>query len=610
MIRFVRTTTFLAVCLFAAPKPALWAASAESRRGTQAGGAETGLAAGEVGKLIEQLGSDQYFVRRQAEQALIARGADAFDQLQEAEKHDDLEIASSAHYILQQIRIEWTRPDDSAAVQKLMQRYGELSKSERFEKMDKLADLAEDDGLGALCRIARFDSSPQLARYAALKVLQAKRPTEPAGRAPAVIAAEVGESPRAPSEWLRTYAEFLVNPEQTLERWLAIIDKEAALIEADSPDTELAFVFELIDAHLEFSRDKRQPAAVFAGLRRRTELYVANSGRLRDGVLYAMNWLWENEQWDALSLLEDHYGSTIRDDRLLLYFSAASRWKEGRAALGEEIAERAYMLESEDNDERFQIADLIGEMGRHDWAEREWWKVVEVFPVLDGNSLSARSRLATLRLHDRGEDRRAAALMDEVCQAVAADEQKLADAMGHGDWRQRFNQFHAQREYFLACQAVGDGDYEAQRKHLDAAYGYDSAPIKDVDVLIAMYRSHGADENYRHTAIERIRHTAAAIGLEIEQDPENSQHYNHWAWLISNTEGDYEQAVKYSLRSLELSPDSPSYLDTLGRCYYAAGDLEKAVKFQREAVRRHPHLQVMRDQLQLFESALAERGQQ
>jgi hypothetical protein len=43
----------------------------------------------------------------------------------------------------------------------------------------------------------------------------------------------------------------------------------------------------------------------------------------------------------------------------------------------------------------------------------------------------------------------------------------------------------------------------------------------------------------------------------------------------------------------------------LGRCYYAVGDLESAVKAQREAVRRHPHLQVMRDQLQLFESALA-----
>jgi hypothetical protein len=44
----------------------------------------------------------------------------------------------------------------------------------------------------------------------------------------------------------------------------------------------------------------------------------------------------------------------------------------------------------------------------------------------------------------------------------------------------------------------------------------------------------------------------------------------------------------------------------LGRCYYAAGEFEDAVRVQREAVRRHPHLQVMRNQLELIESALAE----
>ena len=75
---------------------------------------------------------------------------------------------------------------------------------------------------------------------------------------------------------------------------------------------------------------------------------------------------------------------------------------------------------------------------------------------------------------------------------------------------------------------------------------------------------------------------------------------------MSNTEGDYQQAVEHSLRSLELKPDSPSYLDTLGRCYYAVGDLEKALEAQREAVRLHPHLQVMQDQLALFEAAYAE----
>ena len=64
--------------------------------------------------------------------------------------------------------------------------------------------------------------------------------------------------------------------------------------------------------------------------------------------------------------------------------------------------------------------------------------------------------------------------------------------------------------------------------------------------------------------------------------------YNQWAWLVTNTEGDFAQAVQHSLRSLELAPDEPSYLDTLGRCYFAAGDVENAIKSQRKAVELAP----------------------
>ncbi len=49
---------------------------------------------------------------------------------------------------------------------------------------------------------------------------------------------------------------------------------------------------------------------------------------------------------------------------------------------------------------------------------------------------------------------------------------------------------------------------------------------------------------------------------------------NQFAWLVANTQGDVQAALESSRRSLELIPDDPGYLDTLGRCYFAAGDLE------------------------------------
>jgi hypothetical protein len=51
-----------------------------------------------------------------------------------------------------------------------------------------------------------------------------------------------------------------------------------------------------------------------------------------------------------------------------------------------------------------------------------------------------------------------------------------------------------------------------------------------------------------------------------------------------------------------------SFLDTLGRCYFAAGDLENAIKHQREAIKRVDYMQVMHRQLRQFEKALAEKN--
>jgi len=559
---------------------------------------------GGIELLIDQLGSEQYFLRRHAEEQLIERGADVFDQLQLAEEHPDLEIATRAHYILQRIRIEWIHPNDSAEVQATMHNYGDLSKAKRLERMGQLIALANDDGLGALCRIARFEPSPQLARNAAFVVMRSAAPPKRVSEQVAVIRRELGDSRRVPVEWLRTYGEQLEQPERVIDRWLTLIDEEDARLAENSPDTGAVFVYKLIDFHLELCRENPQPEAIFASLQRRTDLYVRQEGRLRNGLAYAMNWLWEIEQWEALALLEDHYDKTIRQERLLVYLAATARWRQGRDELAEEFAERGYKMEADDDADREDIGDLIGEMGRHDWAEREWWFVVEAFPVLDSNSMSARRSLALLRLHDRGEDRRAAELIAEVSDTLEADAKLKRIIMRDVGGRSLLNLLHVQKDYFLACQAATDGNYELQRKHLESACVRDP---QDPDVLIAMYRVKDADEAFRKQTVARIQQAARTVENDIKQEPNNARWYNHWAWLVSNTEGDFAQAVKHSLRSLELSPDSPSYLDTLGRCYYSVGELESAVRVQREAVRRHPHLQVMRDQLELFESALAER---
>ena len=81
--------------------------------------------------------------------------------------------------------------------------------------------------------------------------------------------------------------------------------------------------------------------------------------------------------------------------------------------------------------------------------------------------------------------------------------------------------------------------------------------------------------------------------------------------MVSNTEGDFQRALRYSHRSLELNLGGDSvaggYLDTLGQCYYAVGDFENAVKCERQAIEKVDYVQVMHRQLDVFEKALAQK---
>jgi tetratricopeptide (TPR) repeat protein len=168
----------------------------------------------------------------------------------------------------------------------------------------------------------------------------------------------------------------------------------------------------------------------------------------------------------------------------------------------------------------------------------------------------------------------------------------------------------ARFHYYRACQHRDAGDRQRERDELDLAIKFDHT---DADVLIAMYRHPDADASWRAGVRQRIRDLTREFQQAINDNPVDPTPYNQWAWLIGNTEGDFQQAIRYSHRSLELIPpgsgDSAgaSFLDTLGRCYYAAGDLENAIKYQRQAIEKVDFMQVMHRQLALFEKTLAEK---
>ena len=75
---------------------------------------------------------------------------------------------------------------------------------------------------------------------------------------------------------------------------------------------------------------------------------------------------------------------------------------------------------------------------------------------------------------------------------------------------------------------------------------------------------------------------------------------NQLAWLLSCTERKVNDAVMLSQRACNLEPDVGVYLDTLARCQFAAGNLEKAIELQSRAVKLMPFERSMKRQLDEF----------
>ena len=70
----------------------------------------------------------------------------------------------------------------------------------------------------------------------------------------------------------------------------------------------------------------------------------------------------------------------------------------------------------------------------------------------------------------------------------------------------------------------------------------------------------------------------------IEINPELPDPYNNLAYMTLETEEDYEQGLQWAKRAVELDPDNPAILDTLGWLYFQVGEYQQAKDTLHKAV--------------------------
>lgn len=149
---------------------------------------------------------------------------------------------------------------------------------------------------------------------------------------------------------------------------------------------------------------------------------------------------------------------------------------------------------------------------------------------------------------------------------------------------------------------------DSYRRELQRAYFTIS------DRLIALYQSTADDAGQRAKASGRIADFVETCRHRIAEQPRDPTYYNALAWIVANTEGDIEEAIRLSRKAVELakvggasSKKQSGLLDTLAHCYFAHGDYAAAVEFQEQAVKLNPETESMRQALARFRGAQANK---
>lgn len=595
-------------CVFAAfCSLALWTAwtlaaekASEAEPRSPSGEANAAVSAERIAKLIAKLGDDDYFVRQRAQEQLARIGFEAFDALSAAENSDDIEIAARARYLVRSMQVNWVADSDPPEVKALLEEYDSKSLRERAELIKQLAALPEDKGVAALCRMTRFEKSPIISRQAALALMPSSLVGDEAWAVrEAAIRRGIGDSSRPAADWVRNYLRSRSEPAAAIGRWAELAEAEEKLVRESPQQTRPEIAAALWRQQVVLLRRLDRQDEAIAAIRK----VVAQEQGASDETLFELiTWLVEQKAWEIIDEVGQRYSDRINANPLLLYALAESRQEQGDAAAAEKLAQQATKAPGIAGKQQahWNVVVQLQQHHLHRWVEHELREIIAIGPTTSVFTLYGQSILADM-LHDRGDELAAAKLLEGAMEGIEANVKAGNEAQNN---QLELDRMRARFNYYHACYLTSPEDRDKRVKHLTQALDADPT---DADVLIALYRTPDLEASLRERTMRLIKEAADMFRGQIQQDPEDSTPYNQLAWLIANTEGDQQEALSCSKKSLELKPNEAGYLDTLGRCYYALGDYKNAVKVQSQAVEINPFSGLMTKQLALFRDALAKQ---
>ena len=545
---------------------------------------------------IADLGAEDFFARDLAQHELSRLGESAFDDLHEAEQSDDSEIAARASYLVRRIRVQWQSAEDEPEIRTLLRNFGWKSAKARAATVKQIARLP-GMSLAPLCRLTAFDRDEATSKLAAIAIFEldadhAIAEARPIGE---VITESLAKSRRVAAHWTRRWLEVRAEPKSLSEMYLEFALDEERLLHADAGATSPEIVAKL----WRLRAGALHGQGLVAETREALSRMIAVMDGSADQFVDTLEWLARRQWWEQVDEIEKRFQEEMAGNVILLYALARVRKSQGNVEAEKKTVERALALAGDNLPWHVAAMQELVRRGNAYGVEHESRKLIALAPASNRFGLYAHSRLAEIR-HDQGDDLEAARLLTEARDAIA----RTPDD-GQGGMADMIVSIRSRACYLRACAAAAAGDRDRELKELREGLKADE---HDIELLIALFRREDLSPEDKQRVSRGIEEAAEMERNRIKESPDEALSYNQLAWLIGNTVGDFEEAVRSSRKSLALSQESPEgwantagYLDTLARCTYAAGDVRKAIIYQKGALRIDPYSGQMRRQLEFFE---------
>ncbi len=596
----------------------------------------------QISNLIEQLGDENFQTRRAAELALVRIGLPAFEQLRQAMNHPNVQIEVAARYLVRSQSATWWLDTDPLSVRQVLHDYNELKNEDRETAMQKLASEKTDDAMLALCRITRYESAEKLSKIAALYLMETlvdRMAAKESEKLTPNIRETMGDSQRPGAQWVDTLADTIDEGTPNADRWRLVARLEFMLLEKNPRDTSKSIVMRLhrVIAAQFIKHSERQLALEI--VKPCLDLVENKTMQVRNAAIWAI----DAGLPELVSALSERHSELFAAEPLLGFLKAEGYLAAGNEELAQASAQAAsdsiVRSSSEQNiiakvdlaaRQRYEMAEALRLRGMYGWAQMEFEKALRRNPPLpseNGAPLTQdriipyewQIRMALSELLAEGEQFALAAqtLSEYIAklQENPGDKERLEKSSSGNDAKNDYEFLVGNFNFYAGKAAQFKHELSAANSfYMQALQHYPENP----DILIAMKdvcEPGVNDQFYRKTLAERIaefHENIAALereAIDSDRNVRKNKEYqlagqcNQLAWLLSNTNERPSEAVQLSLRSLEVIPDYGIYQDTLARCYFAVGKIDKAIATQEMAVKNEPFQRSMLRQLEAFKAA-------